>query len=1168
MDNLNIKIKYLKICPIDKNQASAEEIIKFGECYDDYQKFKKNYQDLLINEDCDDLKESQLFCEIEKKIKLFKNYFQQLTGYQPYSLQIYWAKKILKNESLSILAPTGFGKSTFGIIFSLFAVTYLKEKKIYYLVPTKILVNEIEKKFNMFNKNGEVKILTIKNTKDKDKLNEDYDILISTSQFLHKNFDILPKTFNLIYIDDSDSLIRQPKNIDKILNLIGFDQNDLEIGLKIINTKRKQDFQEITNLKEKINFKNKGRVIVSSATLTIRSKRINLFKELLNFEIGNSNTYLRNINDFYEITKKNNDLFIKSIQWIKKLGKGGFIFLSDRFSKEELNNYVQFLNNNHIPSIAYDKFNKKNRELFESGKIAVVVGFSNIRNPLTRGIDLPHVVRYSLFLGVPRFKLPFKISYSPRGLLMIILTLQSYFKEDKDILNDIKFLKKYSFLKEDNIIANQFLKAKIEKIQLKINYLLNNQTIFQQIENNPNLNIIKEEDNLFLLIPDAKGYLQASGRTSRLFPLGLTKGLSLILIDDVKLFNNLKRKLKILGYQIDFLSVSKNSKIIKETLIEVNQDRKLVKDLLKGEQLLQQDPVRTALIIVESPTKAKTIANFFGKPSKKVYENFWVYEVSLGNYLINIMATLGHFVDLIYNKGFYGVEIDNNNNFIPVFEPLKICLTCSRHIDIDENQCAICLNNKFFNKEKLIDVLRNLAHNVEEVYLTTDPDTEGEKIAFDLFIYLYPYNKNIKRIELHEITKEEFLKRFNNPRTININLVSAQITRRIADRWVGFYLSQDIQKEFRNLNLSAGRVQTPVLGWIIKNDLDRKKNKIYQLRIFFNKDYYFDFQVEDKEIIKKIKKNINNLFLEIQSLNEKEETINPLPPFQTSELLKASWNFLKFDLETTMSLAQNLFERGLITYHRTDSFYVSEFGRNVAYEFLEKNNKKNLIYKRAWGEIGTHECIRPTKALSVEEIIEQAIINQTEILSSKHLKLYNLILRRFIASQCQPSKVKKNIIKLKLMNDKEEIFLKDQREIITHILENGFNDIYYVFSPLSLDFKKFQVNQINIVRYSKSFPYTNASIIDEMKNKNLGRPSTYSSIINTLLERKYVLIKKGYLIPTNQGKKIYEFLSQKYPDLISEEFTKKLEEDMDKIEKRKINYQEILKSLLGRINSN
>ena len=1162
-----IKAEYLKICPIDKNRAEIKEIFEFKECKKDYFILKQKFDELLNKAECDKLKESKSLCEVENKLKAFERFFNEIFGVTPFSLQKYWAKRSLKGESFSIIAPTGFGKSTFGIIFCLFLSEILKIGKIYYIVPTKILLREIENKFFNFSQKLNLKILAIKSSKDKEKLSEDIDILITTSQFLHKNFSLLPKDFKFLYIDDADSMIRQPKNIDKVLNLIGFKNEDIEKALKIIDLKRKGNYQEAEKLKIEIDFTNKGQIIAASATLSPKTKRINLFRELLNFEIGLSSTYLRNIEDLYIEVNNFNDLYRLSVEWIKKLGYGGFIFLSDDFSKEELQKYTNFLKQNEINAITYEEFNSKNKILFEKKEIQVVVGFSNIRNPLTRGIDLPHIVRYAVFIGVPKFKLPLKLNYSPRNLFILLLSLKeyikSYYENEFQLAKDLVFLRKYSFLKEEQVLENENIKNKLENIKNKLEDFLKNEENLEKIKKDPRLSIIKDEENYFLLVSDPRGYIQASGRTSRLYPLGLTKGLSLLIVENKKVFENLKIKLRLLGYKIDFKEAKNNIAEIENIIKEIDKDREIVKKFIEGDIKEFKDPVKTCLIIVESPTKAKTIANFFGKPSRRSFQNYWVYEVSIGDYIINIIATLGHFVDLVQNEGFYGVKRENNY-FVPIFEPLKICKKCSRHIGIDKNKCDICGSTEFLNKEILIEFLRKLANEVQEIYLATDPDTEGEKIAFDLYVYLFPYNEKIKRIEMHEITKEEFLRRFKEPRDINTSLVCAQLTRRISDRWVGFSLSEELQDYFKNLNLSAGRVQTPVLGWIIKNDELRKKEKYYIGRFYYNNENFIEFNFDDKELAKKIRKNKNNLILEIEKVKEEENIINPPPPYQTSDLLRDAWNILRLDAQTTMNLAQDLFERGLITYHRTDSYYVSDFGKGIAKEFLQKQNKEEISYLRSWGEPGTHECIRPTKPFTVDELIEQSILAQEQILSRNHLRLYNLILNRFIASQSKPAKVRNLVLKVKL-KVKDEVILEDQKEFVSEIIENGFNEFLNNLRPLKIDPGNYNVINIILTRFPKYPPYTNASLVEEMKNRGLGRPSTYSNIIQTLLERRYVISNKGYLVPTNNGKKIFEYLQEKYPDLISENFTKYLEEAMDKIETNELDYQAVLKNLFIRV---
>ncbi|GIW67516.1 MAG: reverse gyrase 2 [Candidatus Parcubacteria bacterium] len=1230
MEKLNVR--YLEICPIDRNDANFEEIYNYGLCNKDYERFKKTLfkitENLDLKEDLENFNEDYI---VLQKLKEFINFFKENTGHQPLRLQLYWAKRVLKRESFSIIAPTGIGKTTFGNIISHFL-----PGKVYYLVPSKILLREIEKKLK--NIKSDKKILIIKEKEDKELLkNEDFDILLTTANFLHKNFDIIPKNFDLVFVDDADSLIRQPKNIDKVLKLIKFKDEEIQRAIQIIDKKRKaknrEDYAAIEVMD--INKDEKGLIIAASATLTPKTKKIALFRELLGFEIGSATTYLRNIEEVYEIingTNGNNSsahsdssafvsapsdssqkiaLIKRSIYWLKKLGPGGFVFLNDDFRKEDLNNYIDFLKENSINAVSYEKFNTKNQKAFLENEIQVVVGFSNIRNPLTRGIDLPQKVRYALFLGVPKFKIPLKVSYSPLHLFLLGLTLRETVDEKSLIERNLNFLKKISFLKEEAILADKNLKEKIEPIKRTFEEFLKDEEIIEKIKKHPRITLMTQTDanytrtnannngvktninskennhlsgnhpgnissddpgnnlNYYLVVSDPRGYIQASGRTSRLFPLGLTKGLALILAENEKVLNHLKDKLKILGYEANFKNASEIN--LTKILEEIDKDRKIVERVLTGEEFTLKDPIETALVLVESPTKAKTIANFFGKPARRIKANIIFYEVSLGNLHLNICATLGHFTDLTHQDGYYGVKKEKGE-FVPVFQPLKICQNCKRHLSLNENECPVCNSQNFLSKQELIKNLQKIAFEVDKIYLATDPDTEGEKIAFDLFAYLYPYNQNIKRIELHEITKTEFIKKIKEPRDVDVNLVKAQLLRRISDRWIGFKLSEEIQQHFKNLNLSAGRVQTPVLGWILEKE-KRIKNKHYLVNVSINQPNDSQkltplyFYLENEDIIKEIKTAFKNqeLEIEIKFNRTQEETINPLPPYDTSNLLKDANSFFRFEAPITMRLAQDLFEQGLITYHRTDSVFVSEFGRNVAYEYLERKNLKDLFYKRAWGEIGTHEGIRPTKPLDVQDLIESMILEQKN-LTKKHLQLYGLIFNRFIASQMKPSKGKKTEIEIILKTSNHEFVLyKQTQEAFVEITEGNHLQFFKNIKIFNLIEDKFKVENLKIKKVPKEYHYTQGELIDEMKKRGLGRPSTYSTIIQTLIDRKYVLNRSGYLIPVSLGEKIYNYLIKKHKDLVAEEFTIKLEEAMDLVAEGKKDYQKILNDTFKRV---
>ncbi|MFN3605531.1 MAG: DNA topoisomerase, partial [Leptonema sp. (in: bacteria)] len=210
------------------------------------------------------------------------------------------------------------------------------------------------------------------------------------------------------------------------------------------------------------------------------------------------------------------------------------------------------------------------------------------------------------------------------------------------------------------------------------------------------------------------------------------------------------------------------------------------------------------------------------------------------------------------------------------------------------------------------------------------------------------------------------------------------LLRRISDRWLGFKLSGEIQNYFKNLNLSAGRVQTPVLGWILEKE-EIIKEKYYLIKAGFS-NKTLTFTTEDKDLVNELKRKFKDgdLKIKIEILEKKEENLNPLPPYETGELLKDAFSFFKLTAPETMRLAQELFEQGLITYHRTDSIYISDVGIMTAKEFLEKLNKIDLYKPSHFGAQGTHEAIRPTRALTVDELIEGMVISGERDLTSNH----------------------------------------------------------------------------------------------------------------------------------------------------------------------------------------
>ncbi|MCX8095268.1 MAG: reverse gyrase [Caldisericia bacterium] len=1142
-----ISIIYKGGCPNCGNNISSERLILGLPCDNC---LKEEIQKEII---CEYINEGKLkdFCELKRNLKEFKEIFKSSINFEPWSLQETWATRFFMNSSFALIAPTGIGKTTFGLVLS----KYIFEKnmgKVYLIFPTNLLVNQAKEKLISFGV-PEDNIIAYsskyyKTKKQEDSIKKkikssDFKILITTTNFLYKNINIIPKgEYSLIFIDDVDSILKRAKNIDKIIYLFGFQKNDLDKVFQYISLKKtflKSGFEgkeEIINkynkLKEEIENikkKRKGVLIVSSATSNPKSSRVQLFKELFDFEIGKKDIGLRNIVDVYE-KGDNIDLYSLSLERIKEFGNGGLVFISGDKTKDELYKYIEYLNKNGIKAISYEDLDKK-INAFKRGRIKVVVGFSSFKNPLTRGLDFPEVIRYALFVGVPKIKIYLKFE-NFKGIYYFLLSLFPIISKNKIISDEdseklyknLKFLESFLYVDENKISKIKIFK--IEKIIDEIKELIFKENNLKKLEELKDIEIKREDDIITIFIPDIIGYIQASGRTSRLFPGGLTKGLSYILVDDDILFESLKKKLNWIIEDIEF---KKSEEInLKEILNEIDKDREKIKKIKKGEKIQEKIDFKTSLIVVESPNKARTIAYFFGKPLRRKIGDIDAYEISIENKFLIIVATKGHIFDLNKEEGIFGV-IKKNGEFIPIFEP------------IDEDRV------------KIIESIRKLGIEVNEIYLATDPDTEGEKISFDLFLTLNPINPNSKRIEFHEVTKKAFINSINNMREINYDLVKSQLLRRISDRWIGFTISQYIQKRLNNLNLSAGRVQTPVLEWIVNRFFEREK-KLFVVSLELEGEK-IEFEFEDKNFGQWFFVNVKRI--KIVKEGEEVETTY-VRPLTTDTLLSISSNKLKYSPQKTMDLAQDLFEAGLITYHRTDSTRVSDAGLRVAIDYIKENFGEEYIKLRTFEkEGGAHECIRPTRSIDSEELKSFILYSNIQGITDEHIKLYDLIFREFIASQMRETKVKKVIIKyIPICDSKEMPDLGKREKRVFEILENGYNLILPIklegFIEGDLKFKN-----KNYYYKPKYPPYTYATIIQEMKEKGIGRPSTYAITIDKLLKRGYLYEKGGYLYPTQLGIEVINLIKKRKDmySFVKESFTKELEEVMDKIENKESDYK-------------
>ncbi|MEO0169832.1 MAG: DNA topoisomerase, partial [candidate division WOR-3 bacterium] len=287
---------------------------------------------------------------------------------------------------------------------------------------------------------------------------------------------------------------------------------------------------------------------------------------------------------------------------------------------------------------------------------------------------------------------------------------------------------------------------------------------------------------------------------------------------------------------------------------------------------------------------------------------------------------------------------------------------------------------------------------------------------------------------------------------------------------------------------------------------------------------------------------------------EWEEEKSPPPPYTTDTILQDASLKLKLSAQKTMQVLQDLFENGVITYHRTDSTRVSDVGKySVAKVYIEKVFGEDMFYPRSWGEGGAHECIRPTRPITPDELRLMLNIGSIQLEDPKNaLRVYSLIFNRFIASQMKPAKVK--------MADLIITFngFAHVEEIVKEIVEDGYNLVLKNITAIKGDIT---IKGVKFSKVSKALPYTQGTLIQEMKKRGLGRPSTYAQIVQTLLERGYVIERRGYLFPTKLGISVYRFLKSRFDEYVSEDFTRKLEKEMDEIEEGKKEYMDTLREL-------
>ena len=544
------------------------------------------------------------------------------------------------------------------------------------------------------------------------------------------------------------------------------------------------------------------------------------------------------------------------------------------------------------------------------------------------------------------------------------------------------------------------------------------------------------------------------------------------------------------------------------------------------------------LIIVESPAKATTIKKFLG-----------------GN--VKVLASMGHIRDLPKSK----LAIDIENDFTPEYINIR-------------------------GKGALIKTLKEEAKNAKYVYLATDPDREGEAIAWHLAYILEIPEDEVCRVTFNEITKEAIQKSIKSPRKIDKDLTDAQQARRVLDRIVGYKISPILWKKVKR-GLSAGRVQSVAVKLIVDREeeiekfipeeywnitaqlLEPKTEKTFEAN-FYGKEGK-KLELHSKEDVDNIIKQIEKGQYIVTDVKKGEKKRTPAPPFTTSTMQQEASRKLGFTLKRTMSIAQGLYEGvnvgakgtvGLITYMRTDSTRISEEARAYAKEHIVKtygeNYYENRYYKTKQNSQDAHEAIRPTYIDLEPETIKQ-------YLTPEQYKLYKLIYNRFIASQMSAAiynTVSANI-DVNTYNFRasgQNLKFKGFMTLYVEVLENEKEEVELSLPELEIGATVIKQKLNSKQSFTAPPPrYTEASLVKALEEKGIGRPSTYSPTITTILERRYIEKEQKQLMPTELGKVVNKLLVENFPNIIDVEFTAKIEEEFDAVAEGKENWKQILR---------
>jgi DNA topoisomerase-1 len=535
------------------------------------------------------------------------------------------------------------------------------------------------------------------------------------------------------------------------------------------------------------------------------------------------------------------------------------------------------------------------------------------------------------------------------------------------------------------------------------------------------------------------------------------------------------------------------------------------------------------LILVESPTKSKTISQFLGRDYR-------------------VLSSYGHIRDLPENE--LGIDTEND------FQPKYVVIPKAR---------------------KNVQVLKKEAERAESVILATDKDREGEAIAYHLAYLLgLDGKKPYQRIVFHEITKQAIAGALKNPRKIDINLVDSQQARRILDRIVGYKLSPFLWKKIAR-GLSAGRVQSVAVRFVADREREIqnfKPEEYWSIEALLDKTQKAKLKTQNHnaklkteflallvrksgEVIPKLgiksKKEADEILKELEGTEYKVENIekktvkrNPLPPLTTSTLQQTAWHSFRWPAKLTMMVAQQLYERGFATYHRTDSLSLSNLALTSAKKFIVNSFGENYYQLRKYktksrGAQEAHEAIRPTYSENTPEKISSK-------LEQNQLKLYDLIWKRFIACQMSSAVFDSTAVDIAAKN----YLFRATGQVLKF---NGFLKVY----PIKYEEAELPSLDINeILELIKLIPsqhftqppprYTEATLIKTLEENGIGRPSTYAPILATVQERNYIeKDEQKRFRPTEIGTVVNDLLVKHFPEIVDINFTAGMEEDLDKI---------------------